>query len=340
MKIKRLELLEALEIVRPGLATGKEVIEQSSSFAFRGGRVITYNDEISIAHKIEGMDLEGAIKAEELYQLLGKIKAEEISIATTDNELRIKAGRSRAGIKLQTEIKLPLDEISEIGDWEPIPEDLIPNLSMALPCVGREASRPVLQNIHIRKDGKVEASDSLRAIQCVGTELPIPTCLIPGSTVRELIHYPLTEMSHNQGWLHFKTKQGTIISCRTVNDNYVNVDEVIHVKGEEIHLPDNLGEILEKAAIFVKGDKAVKEEVEIRFAEGKMVIRGEGNYGWFQEQADLDYKGEEVTITVNPTMLKTIASKVKRCVLGENSMRFDGESWIYIVALTTMKEGR
>ena len=69
MKLNKTDLQKALEIVKPGLAN-KEMIEHSTSFAFIGGRVVTYNDEISLSHPVEGLEIEGAIHAEELYKLL------------------------------------------------------------------------------------------------------------------------------------------------------------------------------------------------------------------------------------------------------------------------------
>ena len=47
MKINKQQFIEALELVKPGLAA-KEIIEQSTSFVFRAGQVITYNDEVAV----------------------------------------------------------------------------------------------------------------------------------------------------------------------------------------------------------------------------------------------------------------------------------------------------
>ena len=63
MQINRQNLQKALEIVKPGLSN-KEIIEQTTSFAFIDGKVVTYNDEISICHPVEGLTLEGAVKAD------------------------------------------------------------------------------------------------------------------------------------------------------------------------------------------------------------------------------------------------------------------------------------
>ena len=93
MKVKKENLRNALEIVKPGLSN-KELIEQSTSFAFIKGRVVTYNDEISISHPVEDLKNSGAIKAEELYALLSKIKEEEIDIVPQEAEILIKDGVS------------------------------------------------------------------------------------------------------------------------------------------------------------------------------------------------------------------------------------------------------
>jgi len=54
IKVNRVELKEALERVRPGLAS-KDIIDQATSFAFLKDRVVTYNDEISISHPVKGL---------------------------------------------------------------------------------------------------------------------------------------------------------------------------------------------------------------------------------------------------------------------------------------------
>ncbi len=66
--ISKKKLQEALEIVKPGLSNN-EIIEQTTSFAFIDGRVITYNDELSISCPVEELNVQGAVKAEELYQI-------------------------------------------------------------------------------------------------------------------------------------------------------------------------------------------------------------------------------------------------------------------------------
>ena len=95
--MKKQDLLTALETVKPGLAS-KEMIEQSTSFAFMNDRVVTYNDEISLSHPVKDLEIEGAIQAEQLYKLLNKLKKDEIEVEIKGNELLLKSGNTEAGL--------------------------------------------------------------------------------------------------------------------------------------------------------------------------------------------------------------------------------------------------
>src|SRR5690625_1182784 len=97
MKIKKSVLLDALEIVRPGLSND-EVVEQSTSFAFIGDKVITYNDDISVSHPISNLGFEGAVRSQEIYEFLKKSRSETVHIEVTENEVKLKCGKSVAGL--------------------------------------------------------------------------------------------------------------------------------------------------------------------------------------------------------------------------------------------------
>jgi len=109
--MKRQDLVEALEIVKPGLASN-ELLEQTTSFAFSEGNVYTYNDEISISHPVEGLeDFEGAIEAEHLYKFLKRTTRPGITLTPKKESLLVKSGRAQAGLHMKEEIKLPIETI-------------------------------------------------------------------------------------------------------------------------------------------------------------------------------------------------------------------------------------
>ena len=165
MKVETQKLTEALEIVKPGLAK-KDIIEQTTSFAFLKGRVITYNDEFSLSHPLNGIDFEGAVLADNLYKLLKRIKNEEIDVTIQKSNILFKAGKIKAGLVMQSEVKLPLEEIESPKSWVPVPDKFTKFLSLSVTSCSKDMSRPILTAIHINEEGYIEASDSFRITRC------------------------------------------------------------------------------------------------------------------------------------------------------------------------------
>lgn len=338
MKLIKAELLSALEIVKPGLAS-REMIEQSTAFAFLNGRVVTYNDEISISHPVAGIDFDGAVKAEELYKLLNKTKRDEIELTAEENEIRITAGRTKAGITFQAEVKLPLEELGEIPEWKPMPERLIEALNFVqFTCSKDMAGQPVLACVHIMKKGIVESCDNVRLTRYRTGKVPIEgSCLIPVGNVKELLKYNIIEMSEGNGWVHFRTKADTVFSCRVMSgDEYPDVDKsgILNVEGIAITLPKTIGDILDRAAIFSNKDYITGDNITVSMEGKKLKIRGQSEAGWLEETAKMDYEGPEIVFMIPPAFLKDILNQTNVCTVGDGKLKFMGEHWEYVAALS------
>lgn len=332
MKINKTELQKALEIVKPGLAN-KEIIEQSTTFAFMGDRVVTYNDEISISHPVKGLNLTAAIPAQELYQLLRKTKEKEFELFFEGSEIRLISGRDKAGFAISQEITLPLNEFTLPKKWEKIPDNLLAGIKFCSFSCSRDMSRPILTCVHIREDGIIEASDGYRITQYKTAKLPVNTLLIPASSTQHLVNMDVIEMAEGDGWGHFRTKEGTVFSCRVFADNYPDTSSLFEVEGEALEFPKNLGEILDKANVFAKQDFALDQKTEITIAENKMIVRTENAMGWFEAEANIRYKGDPITLIINPQFLQEIAEKELSCVVGKTVLKFEGKNWKHVVAL-------
>jgi hypothetical protein len=333
MKIKKQELLEALAIVKPGLSN-KEIIEQSTSFAFMAGRVITYNDDISISHPVTALELEGAIKAEELYQLLNKIKGDEIDIEINETELQIKSGKVKAGLTLQSEVKLPLEELGRIAGWKHLPSNFTKHIKFAAPCCSNDMSRPILTCINITKEGIVQASDSYKLITAtLNKEMPCKDFLLPANAAIQVIKLEPSHIILGNGWVHFKTPKETILSCRIFEEAYPDVKPFIKHKGEEITFPVNFADLLDRAAIFAKREHFLDEEVIITIAENKIKIKGKSDTGWLEESANIKYVGELLEIRITPYLLQSIIKETLTCSVNSQKVKFTGEDWIYIAML-------
>lgn len=339
MKVNKLKLQEALEIVKPGLAN-RDSIEQATSFAFIKGHVVTYNDEISISHPVEGLELEGAVPADLLYPLLLKIKQEEIEIEIKENEILIYAGKAKAGLALQSEIKLPLeDETAKKGKWKPLPENFIKLIGFAIPsCAKDSSSNIILTCVHVTKTGFIEASDNFRLTRCnLGKDMPIKTFLLPADSATQVIKLNPVKIAEGKGWVHFQTKAGTEISCRIFEEDFPDVTALLEADGVKLILPQSLQEILDRAMVIAKRERSIEENVSIDLVDKKLKIKAESEVGWVTEETPLRYDGKPIHFDITPYLLKGILSETQECELSENKIKFEGEGWVYISALRSSK---
>jgi len=337
MQINKKDLQEALEIVKPGLAN-REVIEQTTSFAFMEERVVTYNNEISISHPIKDLKIKGAIQADKLYALLSKVKKDIIDITTEGNEIILSSGRMKAGLTLQSEIKLPLEDIPKIKEgWKDLPENFIKCLRFAMSACGKDMSRPILTCVHINKNGYMEASDNLRIIQCrLSSELPVKTFLIPASAAVDVVKLnPIRIAKEQEGWVHFQTEMGTIISCRIFGkDKYVSTSSRMEVKQEqEIIFPGIIQEVLDRAIVFAKRDYILDEIIEISLENRRLKLRSFFDEGWFEEEINIRYTGDPISFSITPYLLKDILSESSKCIISKEKIKFEGDDWIYVATL-------
>jgi DNA polymerase III sliding clamp (beta) subunit (PCNA family) len=331
--MKKADLLHALEVVKPGLSS-KEVIEQATSFAFIKGKVVTYNDEISISSPVPGLDISGAIRAEELYQLLRKLKHEDIEVSITGNEIILKSGKATAGLVLQQEITLPLEEITEKGDWQLLPDNFLKSIKAAMSACTTEANKPILTCVHINADGFIEGSDGYRIVryQLNGT-LPVNTFLIPADSVKEILKLSPVEIAESDGWIHFRTAEDSVISCRLFDDVFPDTTPYLKVKGDTLVFPKSMSDLIDRAAVCAKGDSEIDKEVTITLENNRIKLKSENGVAWFKEEANIHYDGEPITFSITPYLLKGILEETQECVFNNKALKFVGEDWEYMSAL-------
>jgi len=332
--MKRIDLLQALEIVKAGLTSEEGPVEQGTAFVFIKGRIYTYNDVVSISTSVDDLpeELSGAIHAKELMKLLGKLQSDEIQIEVNDAEVLMKSGRAKAGFTLQQEIKLPLDEIGERGKWMKLPEEFTKALGFTMTTCSRDASRPVLTCVNIRSDGRLESSDNLRISIYQIDKMPTKTFLLPAVAAQIITKYAVTHIAEGSGWAHFKA--GAVeFACRVFDDNFPNVDSTLEVEGTAVELPIKTQEILDRAAVFCTQEQILDQKVTVTISEKRLKMRANGDTGWFEEETNMAYRGNQLSFVINPNLLKTILGQTQSCIAGERCLKFTQDKWQHVVAL-------
>lgn len=342
-------LKSALEQVRPGLAN-KELVEQSTSFVFMNARVVTFNDEISVSCPLPGWEIEGAVKAETLYKFLGKATGKEIEIEADEGEMRLKAGRSRIGLAFQTEIRLPLDEVDEIGQWHLLPDDFKEAVNFVRFSVAKDFSKPLLTGINIRDTGIVEGGCGTRATRFeMKKVMPVGTFLIPGDSAAEMLKYDVKEISLTERWVHFKTKDGTVFSSFLFAEEYPSesFSRVMQLDNfVEISFPAELTDVLNRAgAVFEKSGPSGKQDasIELKKKKNRIFVQAASEDGteWFKEWVKCPKEtadSDDFTVLINPHFLLDILKRSNAAKIEvESRIKFEGENWEHVAALQRLQ---
>lgn len=331
-KIIKQELLTALEIVKPGLGSNL-LIEQISSFAFLDGRVITYNDEISISHPVGGINFSGAIKAEEMYKLLGKIATDEVELEMEGNEIILKAHKSKAGFPIQAEIKLPIQEIEKATKWHDLPANYLDQLLKCSYCCSTTNDQPILTAVFINhKEGFSMGCDRFRLMYAEFTGMKLPTILLPATSIPIIHRISPIKMAVTENWVHFENNENTIIHCRIMNDTYKDLKYILDVDGAELILPNDIVDILERASIL--SEKQGDQEIAtVTIEKGKLTVQSRSENGWYEETTKIRYKNPEkpiITFHMNINFFKSILKEELTCIVGSKAIKFQGEGWAYV----------
>lgn len=334
MKIERTQLLDALDKARVGVSD-KEIIEQSTNFVFRDGHILTFNDEIAVSTPFD-IGIEGAVPANELYKLLKRFKAKEIDFSTKVNELHIKTKKASSGILFNKNVELPIDEVfEEEFEWKEISEDILSAIEFCKFSVSKNTNKPVLNCVHLFED-RVESCDNYRfTIYNLEEETFEQSILLPVSSAKELSKFgPLVAYGAAGAWCHFKTEEGTIISCRTIDGTFPNLDEIIEKDDlTKFTFPTNIDGMIDRAEVFVDHSNFDTEVINVSLYKDQIKIKSTGASGWFEEKAKLDKKAERVNFRVNPAFLKQIIKEHNTAQVGERMLVFEGDNFLHAVSL-------
>lgn len=335
-KANRKNLHAILSAVQPGLSS-REIIEQSTCFIFNKGQVLTYNDEIAVSHPID-LELEGAVQAKELMKLLEKMKDEEIEIETTESEMIVWGMNSETGIKLETKTNVDaiVEVLGKMKGWKDIHEKFWDNVSFCLFSTGRDVTKPLLTCVSCTEK-HIMSTDEIRITVCDLDKSGVANLNIPASAMHTLLSYHPTEIALSKGWAHFKNESGAIFSCRTMEGDYPNekiLSIIDNIKGDEVSLPTDLVDALERAGIFATSSDqkvASAHRVQIEINNNKLTVRGEGQKGRHKEVSRLRYKGPSLEFEINPDFLRDILKHATNMIVGDRALRFEGENFVHVI---------
>ena len=333
MRIDRETFLNQLESVLPGLST-REIIEQSSCFIFKGKKVRTYNDEIGCTQD-SCLPIKGAVQALPLVAILRRLKEKNIEITIGKGKLLIKGKRKRIGIRMETEILLPIASIEIPKKWKNLPNDFADAVSIVQECAGKDESRFVTTCIHLHPKW-IEACDNFQASRYkIKMAIEKPT-LVRKDSLKYIVNMDMTQFSETKTWIHFRNSTGLILSCRRWVEEYPDISSVLRVKGNITLLPKGLKEAIERAEVFSAED-VEENRVIIHLQEGKLKITGKGVSGWCSEFKNIKYKGQPLSFTIAPNLLIELVQRHHTCEIAKGRLKVKVGKFTYVTVLGSIK---
>ncbi len=336
MKIKRTELLDILQKVQPGLGNEKSIVEQSACFVFQGQEVMTFNDEVAICHPISTEDkfeLTGAVQAKELFNLLRRSKDDVLNITLTNTEFIVQGIRSEAGIRLEQEVRLPIDEMSKPGKWSKItdPQGFIQAIKSCIFSASRNMTTPILCCLNVCPD-YIESTDRYRITRWVVKTGAAAPYLLPSWSAKYLPAYAPEKVCCIGGWAHFKNREGTVFSSRVYEGSFPEVGTFLDVEGAKIEFPESLIEVIDRARVMAI-DNEGNEAINVKATGKKLEISSEGKSGWFKENIELPTTCTGFQFVIHPDNFNQILSKVRTAVVGSAAILFKNDKFSHVVAM-------
>lgn len=339
MQISKQRLLEDINAIKAGIG--------DNTVLFLEDRLVTYNGNVLLALQTEENIVRGTLSAEELISLLHNFSASEISVSSDEGHVVFTSGRSKAGIRFDKEIpKQITDILATVDDRDEkiLPPSLLTALKQAKACASRSLSNPLLRGIHYA-DNIVTATNNYQAMSIsIQGKHTLPEFLLPADCIEDLIQCNPDRVSILPSWIVFKNSTKDLLFCVRLLDcstSYPDISQILTgIEGTEVLLPQKILKGIDKANIFTKSNKD-DAIVLITIKKGRVVLRGEGAFGWYEEniptKKDVE---EEIKFAIKPDFLLNILQQTEHAIYDKKRrlLLFKGENFDYVSAVSLKEE--
>jgi len=334
MIINRKNFISALTNVLPG-TTLKSAIPQVDCFIFENDKVWSFNGETLINQNFES-GFTGAVKANDFYKLLCKLKDDELEINLKKNKIDIKG--KTISIKMNIDPKINMQPIEENNEWINLPKDFNESVSMCIFSTGNNLSPPAFKCLYI-VDDIVYSTDGYRATKKTMLDKIEKSFLLPVENAKILIKYNATKYNiTDNGWIYFINEESTTFCCRMVNLEFPkNIQEFFEIDGESIDLPDSIDEAVDRSSSLVTDSFELNRFVTIKIKNNNLSCDGKGISGSMSENIKVDWTGEEIKFLVNPNFFMAIIRNLKSVIVGERLL-FKGINFEHVICLVADEE--
>ncbi len=323
--MKRSELLNVLESVKPGVAS-KDIVEAMTYFYFSGDSIITYNDKISIQHPLK-TDFSLFVKANDLYRIISKLSASDVILSQKGDKFNIKAKTMNANLAViqDEEIIVRIKNVQQSlkgAEWQKIPDNFCNSISLCAFAASTQESEQSLTCVHV--DGNdCLASDNMRIAHAIMDE-SMDEMFIKASEIKNLNAINPTDYAVTKSWLHFKNADKCIFSIRKVDAKFPDFLPFFDFEGTKVVLPKNIIEGMDITSIFADD---VIPLINLNFENDVCIVSVESDSGNIKHRSKIDYAGKAINFSVNPNFLKEMMTHTSSIIITNDKARLETESF-------------
>lgn len=317
MKINRTEFLKVLKQVMPGIESDSVLLEGSDTFIFHDSFIHTYNDNISVSVPFIITDknnnpVSGAIKAKDFFTLLNRYQGDSIHLIPKIDKWILKSENATAELTLLENTLI--DKVKNLinnDKFHTIPEKFIEGISICL----FSSNKSVLAGIYV-EDNIITSTDEIRINWYDIKDSINNSFWIADEAAKELIKLNnLKSISISDSWVHFKTEDKTIFSCKRLNqENYPirMIKELVERNQKEKtdisnKLPEGLMEAINRAAALSTNIESF-DTIKLTFSNENIKVYSERTSGKYTEtvawEKPLKKEIEPISIFVDYAMIE------------------------------------
>ena len=336
-RVRREDFLHVLESVQPGL-TPKDTVDQSSSFVFDQGLLVSYNDEVRFMIKSPlGREIQGAVRAKHFSEVLSRLPEDDIYFDCEKGKIRWRTERGRKGhFDIEAEIYSKYASVDSVDSWRRLPKDFCEAVATVQECA-RSTGQFAHTVVHVTPDF-IEASDDFELCRWSLNTGFTKEVLLRKECVRHVTSLAMIEFAETRNWVHFRNADGLMLSCRRYEDPYFDYSPYLKPSGLEATLPKGFVEEADIGKVCAS-DGAKDPLVRIDMAPGKtrLVAAGAAS-GYESPWRKTTYEGEPFSFFISPGMIASIAEKFNECVLGKQVLHVVTEKWTFAARLSSPAE--
>ena len=325
MDVDRVELMEALTKIKPGIAN-KEFLEQSTHFILDKDYILTYNDEISILYPFD-IGVECTIEAGLLYKLVSKMEEDIVTFKMNKTTLKIECGDVKAKLPIVVDSQIlgyvnKLSEEQEKLTWHKLPKDFLDAVKLCAFSASTDKTLGTLTCVWIEGQD-VLSFDKYRGSWYQMESEVAENFYIDAEYIAQLNNFEdPTQYCISKSWAHFEMANGIVFSARlTIPDKLLPLRDKFNKFEHDarVSLPDTLSTAIDTVSLTVEQQEKLNQRITIEFRGDLIKCTGSSEKGTITKELHLEkaLTCEPFAIEARPKAMIEVLDKASHLLVGK-----------------------